>query len=86
MILKTEIAFNNVMAEKLGIGNEDEFVFGVFYLDLKEVAGFGEFVKDGLPDPTLTEVTIKNIGGRILNIPVAEFKTHMENIWGKLYD
>lgn len=78
-ILETEILFNDIQAEKLGTEPED--VWGKFYLDLREVAGFGEFVKDGIPDSQVTEVTIKNVGGRIINIPVRDMKKRMEGIW-----
>lgn len=80
MILKTEILFHDCKAEKLGTEPED--IWGKFYLDLREVAGFGEFVKDGIPDSQVTEVTIKNVGGRVINIPVKEFKKQMEKVWG----
>lgn len=78
-ILKTEILFSDLHAEKLGMPEKE--VWGSFYLDLNEVAGFGDYVKDNQVYSDVTEVTLKNIGGRVINISVAEFKKLMEKVW-----
>lgn len=69
------------MADNLGI--EAQIVWGTFFIDLREIAGFGEYVINGVADPSITEIVLKNIGGRIINIPLKDFEIIMEKVWGK---
>lgn len=80
-ILKTKILFEDISAEKYGI--KEDMIWGDFWLNLEDVAGFGEFVKDNIAFSEFTEATIKHVGGRVLNIPVKEFKKLMIEVWGE---
>lgn len=82
MILKVQLGFNDSQAELMG--TEPEIVWGTFFVDLREIAGFGEYVINGETNPDITEIVLKNIGGRVIKMNTNEFASIMEKVWGKI--
>ena len=69
-ILETETLYYDNQSRQLGL--TEKFIWGKFYIDLREIISWAEFIKDNTNHP-FTEIGTRYGNGHVINMPLDEF-------------